>query len=61
MITTEQINTIRIALDHQWGPEQEAIIMCMEREILIGGGERGGGPCGRPGLSRVPERPCRCL
>ena len=36
------INEIRLALGHEWGPEQEPIILCSEREILGGGGERGG-------------------
>jgi len=36
------INEIRQALGHKWGPEQESIIQCSEREILVGGGERGG-------------------
>ncbi len=36
------INEIRLALGHEWSPEQDAIIRCNEREILGGGGERGG-------------------
>ena len=36
------VNEIRQALSHEWGPEQEPIILCAEREILGGGGERGG-------------------
>jgi len=36
------INEIRLALGHEWGPEQEPIILCNEREILGAGGERGG-------------------
>ena len=36
------INEIRVALGHEWGPEQEPIILCKEREILGAGGERGG-------------------
>ncbi len=36
------IEWARTTLCHEWGPEQEAIILCNEREILTGGGERGG-------------------
>ena len=36
------INEIKSALGHKWSPEQAAIIFCDEREILGGGGERGG-------------------
>ena len=36
------INEIQLALGHEWSPEQESIILCNEREILVGGGERGG-------------------
>jgi len=36
------IGKIRLALGHEWNPEQESIILCNEREILAGGGERGG-------------------
>ena len=36
------INEIRLALGHEWGPEQEPIILCNNREILGAGGERGG-------------------
>lgn len=35
------INEIRLALGHEWGPEQEPIILCNEREILGAGGEGG--------------------
>lgn len=36
------IEEIRLALGHEWGPGQEPIILCTEREILAAGGERGG-------------------
>jgi len=36
------IEEIRLALGHTWGPEQEPIITCRAREILGGGGERAG-------------------
>lgn len=36
------ISRIREALGHEWSPEQEPIILCNEREILTGGGERAG-------------------
>ena len=36
------INEIRQALSHEWGPEQTPIILCTEREVLAGGGERAG-------------------
>jgi len=36
------INEIRLALGHEWGAEQEPVILCTDREILGGGGERGG-------------------
>lgn len=40
--TLYNISQIRAKLGHKWGPEQEPIILCNEREILAGGGERGG-------------------
>ena len=36
------INEVRVALGHEWSPEQQSVILCNEREILGGGGERGG-------------------
>lgn len=36
------INEIRLALGHEWGSEQEPIILCDEREVLAAGGERAG-------------------
>lgn len=42
MVTNKQISTVREALGHEWFPEQESVILCNEREVLGGGGERGG-------------------
>ncbi len=39
---TSQLEVLKNRLEHEWSPEQEAIILCRSREVLGGGGERAG-------------------
>lgn len=40
--TRYKIDVLKRRLGHEWSPEQEHIILCDAREVLGGGGERGG-------------------